>query len=117
MRNPLSSIRFPFLSSSLRGAKRRSNPALFWLDGLLRFAMTNLSMLMLLLLLLLLAHFDNSTMRKGNRLAQHVEIADVVRQDQDQRGIEIGALRIADAAMCFDDQPIGGVWIGEVRLR
>jgi hypothetical protein len=53
----------------------------------------------LLLLLLLLIAGQHPPLRQCDCLAQHLEIADMVGQDQDQRSIEIGALRVADAAI------------------
>src|SRR5450759_4154946 len=114
---------------SLRGATRRSNPALFWFDGLLRgvyhrariratrwLAMTSLSMFIrLLLLLLLLVGVHHPPLRQHDRLAQHIEIADVIGKDQNQRRIEIGALRVGQSAMRLDDSAKGVIRFGEIR--
>ena len=56
-----------------------------------------------MLLLLLLAGIDHPPLRKPDRFAQHGEIADMVGQNEHQRGIEIGALRVAQSTMRFDD--------------
>ncbi len=68
----------------------------------------------LLLLLLLLAGVDHSPLGKGNRVAQHVEIADMVSQDQDQRGIEIGALFVIQSAMGLDNSAKCVVRLGKI---
>ena len=60
------------------------------MDCFASLAMTTLSML-LLLLLLLLACVQHSPFRQCDRLIQYVEIADMIGQDQHQRGVEIGA--------------------------
>jgi hypothetical protein len=68
-------------------------------------AMTALGMIMqllLLLLLLLLTCFNHPPFCQLDRLAQYIEIADMIGQDQNQRGVEIGALRIAQSAMRLD---------------
>src|ERR1019366_732187 len=70
----------------------------------------------LLLLLLLLSGRHHPPLRERNRLAQPVAIAAMIGENQNQRRIETGALRIADAAMRLDDQPIGGVGVGEIRF-
>jgi hypothetical protein len=61
------------------------------------------AVLLLLLLLLLLAGIEHAPLGQRDRLAQHVEIADVIGEDQHQRRIEIGALLVAQAAMRLDD--------------
>src|SRR5258708_12208453 len=58
---------------------------------------------LLLLLRLLLARIHHPPLCQCNRLAQHVEIADVIGKDQNQRRIEIGALFVAQSAMRLDD--------------
>jgi hypothetical protein len=63
----------------------------------------------LLLLLLLLIRFQHSPFGEPDRLAQHIEIADVIGKNENQRSVEIGALRLVEPAMRFDDQPIGGI--------
>jgi len=65
----------------------------------------------------LLAGRPHPPLGQRNRLAQHVEIANMIGQNENQRRVEIGALRVAEAAMRFDDQPIGGVGIPEIRPR
>src|SRR5277367_996447 len=67
------------------------------------FIFLGMFILLLLLLLLLLAGVDHAPLGEFNRLAQHVEIADMIGEDQNQRGIEIGALFVAQAAMRLDD--------------
>jgi len=57
----------------------------------------------LIVLLLLLACVHHSPLGERNRLAQHVEIADMVGENQNQGRIEIGALLITQSAMRFDD--------------
>ena len=79
-------------------------------------AMTTLSMLSLLLLLLLTG-VQHPPLRQHDRFAQHAEIADVIGEYQNQRRIEIRTLRVAQAAMGLDDQPIGRVGICKIRLR
>ena len=58
---------------------------------------------LLLLLLLLLARIQRPTLGERNRLTQHLDVADMIGEDQDQRGVEIGALFLGEAAMRFDD--------------
>src|SRR5216110_2387526 len=97
---------------------RRSNPASFArrLDCFASLAMTALGMfvLLLLLLLLLLARIQHPSLGKLDRLAQHVEIADVISEHKNQRGVEIGALRFAEAAMRFHDGAKGVVGLCEI---
>jgi hypothetical protein len=69
----------------------------------------------LLLLLLLLARFQHSSLRQLDCLAQDVEIADVVGENEHQSGVEIGAGFIAQSAMGFDDRTEGIVRLFEVR--
>ena len=52
-----------------------------------------------------------------NRLAQHADITDMVGQDQHQRRIEIGTLRLAQAAMGLDDRAKRVIRLGEIRFR
>jgi hypothetical protein len=60
--------------------------------------------MLLLLLLRLLAGIHHAPLRQRNRLQQHIKIADVVGEDQNQRGIEIGALLVAQPAMRLDNR-------------
>ena len=55
--------------------------------------------ILLLLLLLLLTCIHHSPLRQCDRLAQPVDVADVVGEDQHQCGVEIGALFVAQAAI------------------
>ena len=71
--------------------------------------------LLLLPLLLLLRAVDHAALGERDRLAQHVDIADVVGEDQDQRRVEIGALRVGEAAMGLDDRAEGVVGPREIR--
>ena len=61
-------------------------------------------MFILLLLLRLLAGIDHAPPSQRDRLAQHIEIADVIGEYQNQRRIEICALLVAEPAMCLDDR-------------
>src|ERR1700743_3814886 len=67
------------------------------------------------LLLLLLLLIEYAAFRQRNRLAQNVDVADVVGENENQRGIEIGALRVAEAAMRFHDGAERVVGPGKVR--
>ena len=67
-----------------------------------------------MLLLLLLAGIHHSPLRKRNRLAQHVDIADMVGENQNQRRIEIGALRVTQSAMRLDDGAKCIIRLGEI---
>ncbi|MEY9477272.1 hypothetical protein ABH981_001485 [Bradyrhizobium ottawaense] len=53
----------------------------------------------LLLLLLLLLTVDHAALGKLDRLTQHIDLADMVGEDQHQRRIEIGALLLGEPAM------------------
>jgi hypothetical protein len=68
----------------------------------------------LLLLLLLLAGGQHPPLRQRDRLAQHVKIADMIGQDQDQRGIEIGALFVVQSAMSLDNSAKCVVRLGKI---
>jgi hypothetical protein len=68
----------------------------------------------LLLLLLLLIGCHHAPFRQRDRLAQHADITDVVGEDLNQRRIEIGALRVAQAAMRLDDGAKRIVRFGEI---
>src|SRR6266568_1531827 len=70
--------------------------------------------LRLLLLLLLLARIRHSPPRKSDRLAQHVEIANMIGQNQNQRRVEIGALLVTQSAMRFDDGAKRIIRLGEI---
>ena len=54
-----------------------------------------LNIFILLLLLLLLAAIHQPPLGQFDRFAQHLDIADMVGKHQHQRGVEIGALRVA----------------------
>jgi hypothetical protein len=69
----------------------------------------------LLLLLLLLAGFQHPSFRQRNRFMQRVYIADMIGKNEDQRRVEIGALRLAQSAMGFDDGAIRIIRLGEIR--
>ena len=56
-----------------------------------------------MLLLLLLTRLEHPPPGKRDGLVQHVEIADVVGEHENQRRIEIGALFVAQAPMRLDD--------------
>ena len=51
--------------------------------------------LLLLLLLLLLAGIEHPPFGERDGLGQHRYVADMIGEHQNQRGVEIGALRIA----------------------
>jgi len=74
------------------------------MDCFATLAITISSMAVHLLLLLLLAGIDHPPSRQGDRFAKHIEIADMIGKDQNQRRIEIGALLIAQSAMGLDDR-------------
>jgi hypothetical protein len=84
------------------------------MDCFASLAMTLLGMFTLLLLLLLLTGVDHASLRKYDRLAQHVEIANMIGQDKHQRRIEIGALLIAQSAMRLDNGAKGVIRLGEI---
>ena len=69
----------------------------------------------LLLLLLLLARFEHPPLGERDRLAQHVDVADVIGENENQRGVEIGALFVAQAAMRLDDGAKRVVGLGKIR--
>ena len=71
--------------------------------------------MLLLLLLLLLAGIEHPPLGERDRLVQHVDIADVIGEHQNQRGVEIGALLVAQAAMRLDDGAECVVGFGEIR--
>src|SRR3954471_1518624 len=58
---------------------------------------------LLLLLLLLLASIQHAPLGERDGFLEHVDVADMVGEHQHQRRIEIGALRLAQAAMRLDD--------------
>ena len=58
---------------------------------------------LLLLLLLLLTRVQHPPFCQSDRLAQHLEITDVVGENEHQRSIKIGALGLVQAAMRLDD--------------
>jgi hypothetical protein len=68
----------------------------------------------LLLLLLLLTCVHHPPLRQRDRLAQHLEIADMIGKDQNQRRIEIGALLVTQSAMRLDDGAKGIIRFGEI---
>src|SRR5260221_13333642 len=72
-------------------------------------------LLLLLLLLLLLACVDHPALGKRNRFAQHVEIADVIGENKNQRRIEIGALLVGQSVMRLDDGAKRVVRLGKIR--
>ena len=85
------------------------------MDCFASLAMTLLGMfILLLLLLLLLTGVDHASLRKYDRFAQHVEIADMIGQDQHQRRIEISTLLIAQSAMRLDNRAKGVIRLGEI---
>jgi hypothetical protein len=61
----------------------------------------------LLLLLRLLAGIHHAPLGQRNRLAQHIKVADVIGEYQNQRGIEICALLVAQPAMRLDNRASG----------
>jgi hypothetical protein len=65
----------------------------------------------------LLTCFEYPPLCQRDSFTQNIYIADVIGENEHQRGIEIGALPIAETAVGFDDQPIGGISIGEIRRR
>jgi hypothetical protein len=69
----------------------------------------------LLLLLLLLARFQHPSFCQFDGLTQHIEIADMVGKNENQRGVEIGALLVAQAAVGFDDGAKGVVGLFKIR--
>jgi hypothetical protein len=81
-------------------------------------AMTALGMIMqlllLLLLLLLLTCIDHPPLRQFDCLAQHIEIADMIGKDKNERGVEIGALRVAQSAMRLDDRAKRIIRLGKI---
>jgi hypothetical protein len=113
---------FPLVQIQPRHCEERSDEAIHIsacgaMDCFASLAMTilNIFILLLLLLLLLLVGLDHAVPRERNRLAQHLDVADVIRQDQDQRGIEIRALLVVQAAMRFHDGAEGVIGLGKVR--
>ena len=71
--------------------------------------------MLLLLLLRLLAGIHHAPLRQRDRLPQHIEIADVIGEDQNQRGIEICALLVAEPAMRLDHRAKGVVGFWKIR--
>ena len=53
--------------------------------------------------------------RERQCLAQNRKIADVIGENQDERGVELSALLVGEPPMGFDDEPISGVGIGKTR--
>ena len=70
-----------------------------------------------MLLLLLLARIEHPPLGERDGLVQHVDIADMIGEHENQRRIEIGALRVAQAAMRLDDGAKRVVGLGEIRSR
>src|SRR5437588_12785266 len=58
---------------------------------------------LLLLLLLLLVGVGDSSFCQRERLAEHLEIADMIGKNENQRRVEIGALLVAQSAMRLDN--------------
>ena len=69
----------------------------------------------LLLLLLLLAGIEHPPLGKRDGLIKHGDVADVIGENQNERGIEIGALFVAQAAMRLDDGAKRIVGFGKIR--
>ena len=69
---------------------------------------------LLLLLLLLLTGVGHAPLGKHDRLAQDVEVADMIGEDQHQRRVEIGALLVAQSAMRLDDGAKGVIRLGKI---
>jgi hypothetical protein len=78
-------------------------------------AINPVSLRSLLLLLLLLAGIGDPALGERQRLAKHIEIADVVGKNQHQRRIQIGALLVAQSTMRLDDGAKRIIRLGEVR--
>jgi len=78
-------------------------------------AINSIPFALLLLLLLLLARFEHPPLCEPNRFIEHVKIADMIGENENQRRIEIGALLIAQAAMGLDDGAKCIVGFGEIR--
>jgi hypothetical protein len=69
----------------------------------------------LLLLLRLLTGIHHAPLGQRNRLAQHIKLADVIGQYQNQHGIEICALLVAQPAMRLDNRAKRVVGLWEIR--
>jgi hypothetical protein len=84
-------------------------------DCFAALAMTPVSIfILLLLLLLLLIGIDHAPLGERNRLAQHIDVTDVVGQDQHQRGVEFRALLVTQSAMRLDNSAKGVIRLGEI---
>jgi len=68
-----------------------------------------------LLLLLLLARFQHPPLCQFDRLTQPIEIANMLAKNENQHGIQIGALIVAQATVGLDDGTKGIIWPFEVR--
>jgi hypothetical protein len=53
------------------------------------------------------------TARERERFLQHLPVADVVGEDQDEAGVQRCALLVGQAAMRFDQHPVGLVRVGQ----
>src|SRR5579863_1329810 len=85
------------------------------MDCFASLAMTISACLCLLLLLLLLVSLQHPPFCQFDRLAQDFEIADVIGEDENQCGVEIGARLIAQSAMGLDDRAKSVVRFFKVR--
>jgi hypothetical protein len=73
------------------------------------------SLSFLLLLLLLLVGLQHPPFCEFDRLAQDFEIADVIGEDENQCGVEIGACLIAQSAMGLEDRTKSVIGLFKVR--
>ena len=69
----------------------------------------------MLLLLLLLARVEQPPLGERDGLVQNGDIADVVGEHENQRGVEIGALLVTQPAMRLDDGAKRVVGLGKIR--
>ena len=69
-----------------------------------------------MLLLLLLACVKRAPLCQCDCFPEHLDVADMVGEHQHQRGVEIGAFGLAQAAMRLDDGAEGVVGLCEVRM-
>jgi hypothetical protein len=84
-------------------------------DCFASLAMTPVGLfILLLLLLLLLIGIDHAPLGEGDRFTQHIDIADVIGQDQHQRCIKLRALLVAQSAMRLDHSAKGVIRFGEI---
>src|ERR1700727_3937570 len=84
------------------------------MDCFASLAMT-ISTCLCLLLLLLLARLQHPPFGQFNRLAQDIELAHVIGEDENQRGVKIGARLIAQSAMGLDNHAKGIIRFFKVR--